>query len=200
MKNKIAIFGCGGHARSVADVLLCNEPDADVIFVDSAARYGEDIFGFPVYKSLSVDGMRCYCAVGDNSIRQNMFATQSFETLISNDSFMGKNCVVGAGTFVAHHAHIGPCAAIGRGCIINTGAVIEHEVKIGDFTHVSVNATVCGRAEIGSRVFIGAGATVRDKICICDNVVVGGGSTVVKNIMEPGIYVGCPVHRIGDFK
>ncbi len=200
MKNKVNIFGCGGHARSVADVLLANEPDADIVFIDSHARPGEEIFGFPVQLAPPADGSVSYCAVGDNCIRRDMFADRQFDTLISKDCYLGKNCKIGVGTFVAHHAHIGPCAIIGIGCIINTGAVVEHEVKVGNFSHISVNATVCGRVEIGNRVFVGAGTTIRDKIHVCDDVIIGCGSTVVHDITEPGVYGGCPIHKIGNIK
>ncbi|MBO7509047.1 MAG: NeuD/PglB/VioB family sugar acetyltransferase [Alphaproteobacteria bacterium] len=200
MKNKTIIFGCGGHARSVADVLLGNQPNADIVFIDSAARDGEQIFGFPVLRDFPTAGLTCYCAVGDNITRHDMFAERDFESLVAHDSYLGRDCKIGSGAFVAHHAHIGPCAIIGKGCIINTGAVVEHEVNIGDFCHVSVNATVCGRVQIGNRVFVGAGVTIRDKIRVCDDVIIGCGSSVVKDITEPGVYGGCPVHRIGDFK
>ena len=40
--------GCGGHARSIADAILSDRPDAAVLFVDSNAGEGERIMGFDV--------------------------------------------------------------------------------------------------------------------------------------------------------
>ena len=48
MENKICIIGCGGHARSVADVILNNDPSVQLIFADGNAHNGETIFGYPV--------------------------------------------------------------------------------------------------------------------------------------------------------
>ena len=42
---KVVILGCGGHARSVADVLLDLHADAEVVFVDENAAEGERILG-----------------------------------------------------------------------------------------------------------------------------------------------------------
>ena len=200
MQNKVGIFGCGGHARSVADVVLSNQPKAKIIFVDSAAKEGEKILGFPVQKMLKEKTSLNYCAIGDNLTRKKCFEKYSFSTLISKDSYLGQACQIGKGTFVAHHAHIGPCARIGKGCIINTASVIEHEVEVGDFSHISVNATLCGRVKIGSNVFVGAGSVIRDKVHICDNVIIGCGSVVVKDITESGVYVGCPAKKLGELK
>lgn len=40
--------------------------------------------------------------------------------------------------------------------------------------------------------WIGAGATVSNNITICNDVMIGAGAVVVKDIMEPGTYVGVP--------
>lgn len=43
---------------------------------------------------------------------------------------------------------------------------------------------------------IGAGATVKNNLIICEKTVVGAGAAVVRNIEEPGTYVGVPARRI----
>ena len=69
-------------------------------------------------------------------------------------------------------------------------------MKIGEFSHISVNATVCGRCTIGNNVFLGAGAVVKDKIAICDDVVIGANALVIKDITASGVYVGSPARKI----
>ena len=41
--NNLIIYGCGGHSRSVASVLLHNNSDVNIIFVDSEAKLEEKI-------------------------------------------------------------------------------------------------------------------------------------------------------------
>ena len=48
MQNKWVIIGCGGHARSIADVILDNDQYADIVFLDKNAKNNEKLFGFPI--------------------------------------------------------------------------------------------------------------------------------------------------------
>jgi hypothetical protein len=49
--NSLIIFGCGGHARSVADIILYNKPNAQLTFVDENAKMNENILGFNVIRN-----------------------------------------------------------------------------------------------------------------------------------------------------
>ncbi len=198
MENKIYIVGCGGHARSVADVILDNDPATLLIFVDKNARNNETIFGFPVITSLPSDAEKIFIAAGDNNLRRLLSnKNKKLINVVSKRAYISPYAnIASSGVFIGNGAHIGPYAKIGQGAIINTNAVVEHEVEIGDFTHISVNATICGRVKIGSNVCIGAASVIRDKVCVGDDVVVGCGAVIVKDISLSGIYVGCPAKKM----
>ncbi len=198
MRNKYVIVGCGGHARSVADVILFNEPDAGIIFVDSNAKQGERIFSFPVVADFKITDEKVVLGIGDNNLRKIMYDKfqPCLSSIISNDVYQGVDSCVGLGTFIAQNVHIGPMVKVGDGCIINTHCVLDHEVYVGNFSHISVNAILSGKVKIGSNVFVGAGAVIKDGVKVCDDVVIGAGAVVVKDIEESGVYVGCPVRRI----
>ena len=195
MENRIHIIGCGGHARSVADVILNNDPSARMMFVDENARDKETIFGFPVVKALPEEAENIFIAIGDNEKRRKMSEGKKLISVISKTAYISPTAVIEDGSFIASGAHIGPFARIGRGTIINTNAVVEHEVQVGEFCHLAPHTTVCGRTTIGDDVFIGAGATVIDKIDICSNVTIGAGSVVVKEVDLSGVYAGVPAKR-----
>lgn len=203
LRRVLYIIGCGGHARSVADIALDNEPDLQCIFFDGNAKPDETIMGMLV---LPLDDLKmkrdmgCIVAVGDNATRELLyrrFAETNVVSVISKNAHIGMHAAIGRGSFVGNNAHIGPAAAVGENCIINTGAIVEHECVIGSHTHVSVGAKVCGRSRIGLRCMIGAGATVIDKVSICDDVVVGAGAVVIGDITEKGTYVGVPARKTG---
>lgn len=194
--NIIYIVGCGGHARSVADIILDNNPSQKIIFVDKNARENETIFGFSVVKDLPEDAENIFIAVGDNVKRQKLSENKKLINVISKRAYISSTAEISDGIFIGDGVHIGPFAKIGRGCIINNNAVIEHECEIGNFSHISVNSSICGRVHIGNNVFIGAGTTVRDYTNICSDVTVGAGAAVVKNITELGIYIGIPTRKI----
>lgn len=197
--NLCIILGCGGHARSVADIALHNG-FTDLIFVDDKAEKDEHIFDFPVRDSYSISFEdNIFIAIGDNIKRLEMslkWCQFNIISITSKHIHLGQKSIISKGTFVGNYVHIGPEVFIGEGCIINNGAVIEHEVQIGRFSHIGPNATVSGRSQLGENVFIGVGATVIDSIAICSNVIVGAGSTVIKNITEPGTYVGSPARKL----
>jgi sugar O-acyltransferase (sialic acid O-acetyltransferase NeuD family) len=196
----LVIYGCGGHARSVADVAM-NDGVKQILFIDKQAREGERIFGFDVFASLDAipSGWGVICAQGDNAQReqtiQQLQKSSRLVNIISNTATIGVDSLIEQGCFIGHHAHAGPASIIGIGCILNTASVVEHDCEVGHFTHISVHATLCGKVKIGQRCFIGAGATVIDGISICDDVMVGAGSVVVNDITEPGVYLGVPACR-----
>jgi sugar O-acyltransferase (sialic acid O-acetyltransferase NeuD family) len=193
----LSIIGCGGHARSVADVILANG-DNFLCFVDNNARSGEVIYGHPVLTTLPSETTRFHIAVGDNRQRKELalcYKTLQYYSVIASTATHGFQTTIDSGCFIAHRVHLGPEVHVGSGTIINTGSIIEHEVSIGLFCHVAPHSTICGRTRIGHHVFIGAGSVIIDNISICDNVVIGANSTVIKNIGQSGIYVGCPAKR-----
>ena len=205
MVKNLVIIGFGGNSRSVADVAnSCGYKN--FFFVDKNAKPNESFLGHPVIKdfhSLNNQWIQAFPGSGDTEIRRaqiNEIENAGLELipLVSSNATQGIGSSIGLGSFIGHHAHIGPMSMIGVGCIINTAAVVEHECSIGDLSHISVNATVAGRSVIGKNCMIGAGATVIDKIQVCDNVIIGAGSLCIRSIDEPGIYVGVPLKKVGS--
>ena len=199
--KKILILGFGGHARSVADIALsCGYED--ILFIDANARNGENFLGFDVindYDRKFDNNWAAFPGSGDAYTREKQcIVIESLKlplvTLISPDATIGHGALVGAGSLICRHAHIGPMANVGISSIINSGAVVDHEVVIGDFSHVSINATMAGRSRLGSYSMLGAGAVIIDKVIVGDRVIIGAGSVVLRNIDVKGTYVGVPAH------
>lgn len=196
LEEPLYILGCGGHARSVAEVAVYNDKNIKIVFVDDNAKENETIFGFPVIKELPAHAKNIFAAVGDNALRKKFAEQYQLITIVSKSAITGINAILGKGVFVGHKAYVGPEAVIGDGTIVNTGAVIEHETKIGAFCHIAPNAVVCGRAVIGDNVFIGAGSSVVDSVNICADCCIGAGSVVIASLHEQGVYAGTPAHII----
>jgi UDP-N-acetylbacillosamine N-acetyltransferase len=139
---------------------------------------------------------------GELNIRTKVFTELKNKGLkigncIANDAIIYNNQILsGLNNQIFDHTYIGPGTVIGNNNIINTGAIIEHEVSIKDNNHIAPGSVICGRVKIGSFVFAGANSVIRDKLSICDNVTIGAGSVVVKDISEPGVYVGNPVRKL----
>jgi sugar O-acyltransferase (sialic acid O-acetyltransferase NeuD family) len=200
MTNQINIIGCGGHARSVADILLSNTKDTSIVFIDSSAHANEKIVGYPVLANKEIsNNEKTFIAIGDNQERYQYFSKHSafnYINIISSKAYISPFAKIQSGIFIGNFVHIGPEASIGPFTILNNGAIIEHEVTIGAFSHIAPNVAISGRCHIGDQVFVGVGATIKNNVRICSNVIIGAGSTVIHDITEPGTYIGTPAKRI----
>ena len=194
-KDQVVIFGCGGHSRSVVDVLLSYRMDVSLVFVDAGAQEGELLFGFPVLSEFELKRHSFFFAIGDNEKRRKKFeetGDSRLISIISPKASIGLRAQLGRGVFVGNFAHVGPEAKIGDNTILNNGCVVEHEVVVGNHCHIGPRAAISGRCRIGDRVFVGVGAVIKDGISICSDVTIGAGAVIVRDIQEPGTYVGCP--------
>lgn len=198
-RNLTVIFGCGGHSHNIADILLFNDPDADMLFVDDNAGEDETKLGFSVVKTIPAEEYRCIVAIGNNVKRKQKFEQIDPKRLISvlsQRAQIGYKAKIGKGAYVGHLAVIGAEAIIGENTFVSYGSVIGHETQVGCHSFVGPNATIMGKVKVDELVFIGGGATIVDKVTICANTIIGAGATVVKDILEPGTYVGTPARRI----
>jgi sugar O-acyltransferase (sialic acid O-acetyltransferase NeuD family) len=207
MSREVIIFGAGGHARSVADVMLSSSPDAHITFVDESAKPEEEIFGFDVVTNLDIpaesDGREYFVAIGNNGKRKaqrEILGQLATSEVLALDAHIGKDAEIGAGVFIGHAAYIGPLVKIGEGTIINTRALIEHEGEIGANSQISPGAIIAGRVKLGENVFVGIGARIIDGITVCSDVVIGASATVVESIESPGTYVGTPARIVSQEK
>ena len=104
--------------------------------------------------------------------------------------------VYNIGIILCPYAIITTNVKVGLHLHMNLHSDIGHDCVIGDYVTLSPGARVSGNCKIGNCVYIGSNAVIREKINVCDNVTIGAGSVVVKDITEPGVYVGVPAKRI----
>jgi UDP-N-acetylbacillosamine N-acetyltransferase len=195
-QSSLVLLGCGGHARSVADVVLFNNPHQQLVFVDDNAKADETIWGFPVVKVLPEGVADTHIALGSNEARKRLYVEHNPKSVISKKAHFGKNTTIGKGCFIAHLAYVGPDVTVGNATILNTACVVEHEVRIGNFCHIAPNTTICGRVTIGDCVWVGVGGIIKEGVTIADKVTIGAGAVVVADITEAGTYVGVPAKRL----
>ena len=196
--NKILIIGAGGHGKVVCDI--AKNLYKEVIFVDDH-KIGQEILSCPVAYSVEEALKQEPCdfivAIGSNEIREKLFYTflnAGFRAvnLIHKSAIIGEGVEIGVGSVVFANAVINPDAKIGLGCIINTCASVDHDCVIGDFSHVCPSSHLAGTVSVGKNCTLGIGSSVINNINICSDVYVGAGGVVVKDLTEPGTYVGVP--------
>jgi UDP-N-acetylbacillosamine N-acetyltransferase len=202
---KLAIWGIGGHAKVVADMVRAEGQYVIAAFIDDADPSPTDTFrGVPIVtrpefperlQRLEVGAM--VIAVGDNRARMRLGAVaraQGFRlaTVIHPRAVVSSDSVIGAGTVIMAGAIVNPDAVVGEHAIINTGATVDHDCNLGDGVHISPGAHLAGSVRVGQGTWIGIGACVSNGIRIGSNSVIGAGSVVIDDVPDDVVAYGIP--------
>lgn len=131
-------------------------------------------------------------AIGSGAVRKAIAEKYDFNYDFLNFGKTYSSNYVGDGSIICPGSILTTNITIGKHVIINLNCTIHHDVKIGNFSTISPGVNLCGNVKVGELCFIGANSVIREKISICDNVTIGAGAVVVKDITEPGIYIGNP--------
>lgn len=116
--------------------------------------------------------------------------------LIHPSVVIGTDVEIGIGTAVMAGVVINSSSRIGKGCIINTSSSLDHDNVIKNYVHISPGVKIAGSVSIDKGAWLGIGSIVSNNVNICSSCKVGAGAVVVKDINEPGTYVGVPVRRV----
>ncbi len=200
MNNRLIIIGAGGHGRVIADAAL-KIGYTSICYIDD--NVDGEVIGFPIVgtsadiERLNDGSTDFIIGIGSNEIRKSIAEAYSVNwvSIIHPSAQIAFNAEIGKGTVVMANAVVNVCATVGEHCIINTSAIVEHDNVIEDYAHISPNVALGGTVRVGALTHIGIGATVKNNTEICSGCMIGAGSVVVKNIKEPGTYVGVPIRK-----
>ena len=191
--KQLLLIGCGGHARSLIDLIESAEEWQIYGLVGLPEQVGHRVLGYPVIgcdEDLPELRVKCSAAVlaigqlPDSAPRVRLteqleqFAFQ-FPVLISPHAVVSRHAQLGPGTTVGNGVIVNAGAVVGDHCIINSCALIEHDVQIGHHCHISTGALVNGGVSVGSGSFIGSGAMIREGLNLPPFTVIGAGKRVM---------------------
>lgn len=183
--KKIYLYGAGGHAKVIQDIVEAQGGSVVGVVDDNP-----DLTSFMGHEVLHgvKDASPLIVSIGINSIRRKVVEKLApetvFATAIHPSAIVSPYAKIAEGTVVMQGAIVQSCVRVGRHCIVNTGASVDHDCVLGDFVHVSPHATLCGNVSVGEGSWIGAGAVVIPGIRIGMNCVIGAGSVVCKDIPD----------------
>lgn len=211
MQNKLVLIGGGGHCKSVLDAALQMNVFGEIVITDCSILPGTEIMGCRVagndniLPELFASGYtNAFISIGsikNVKLRQSVYKKASeigfaFSNIIDPSAIIAKDVKLGDGIFVGKRAVINSGAIIEDMAIINTGAIIEHECYVGQFTHVAVNAVLCGGVKLGERVFVGSGATIVQGTEVGMDSTIGAGAVINRSLPELCTVVGVPARPI----
>jgi len=189
---KKAIIGYGGHAREVMAQISHKMP----CFVDD--KYvNQDTLPISKFDPTKYEVMVC---VGNSKLRMEFVdklpKLTKYFTFIHPMAIIGRDVLIGDGSFIGAYSMITTNIKVGKHAILNRHCQIGHDTQAGDYLSMMPNSVISGNCNIGDQVYFGTNSSVREKISICDDVIIGLNAGVVKNIIEPGTYVGVPAKKI----
>jgi len=205
------VYGAGGHAQVVSDVLRAQGWSVRHIINDYPGNQhpaskdvvpGIRLLGASRY---SLPDVPVVMAVGRNGERaelvrmlEALVVPATFEQAVHPSALIAPTSVLGEGSVVLHGAIVQPNATIGRHVLVNTAASVDHDCVIGDFAHVSPHATLCGHVQVGEGTHIGAGAVVIPSVRIGRWCRVGAGAVVLSDLPDHVTAVGNPARVLAD--
>lgn len=198
-RNKKAIIGCGGFGAEVFSYLDDFDKKHAKFFVSDHLFSGQkntlplSEFEPDVYEAL--------VAIADPLAREKIVHSlpnnTSYFTLIHDSCIItSDDFEVGVGSILAPGTVVTTNVKIGNHCQINYLNSIGHDVRIRDFFTSAPGVNISGNCNIGNRVYFGSSSCIKQKLNVCDDVTIGMSSCVVKDITEPGVYVGVPSTKL----
>lgn len=208
--ERLVLIGAGGHCRSVIDTLIGSKAwnIVGILDMDPLAR---PLDGIPVIGTdeqiaqLAKQGSHFLITVGHMSAppvareslyRELLAHRAQLATVISPLAHKAMTSVLGQGSWVGHHAMIGPGSTCGVNVLINSGSLIEHDCVLGDHVHVATHTVLNGACIVGDGSFIGSGAIVKQGVRIGRNCMIGAGSVVLADVPDGITVVGVPSRPI----
>ena len=209
-QEKLLIWGAGGHAAVVADIVRQNGTHESAGFVDDIAGGGRvrTFLGVRVIRDrkelarLLRAGVReMIIAVGDCGARLELAGVARkmgfrLGVAVHPRATVAPTARVGAGSVVAAGAVICPGVVVGRNVVINTCASIDHDCMVEDGAHICPGVHLAGSVTVGRGAWVGIGAVAIEGVRIGKASMIGAGGVVVGNVADRTLACGVPARAV----
>lgn len=214
MTREIIIFGAGGFAREVLQIILDinaeqpSSPQWDPLgfIVDPKYITDDYIHGLPILGSIDYlktkPDAEVIIAVGSSALRKKVtkdiqkISNRTFATLIHPRAWLGRKICIGQGTIICAGALITTDIEIGSHVQINIGCTIGHDVILNDYVTLNPCANVSGNVCISEGAEIGTRTVLIPHTRVGEWSIVGAGAVVIDQIAANTTAVGTPAKVI----
>jgi sugar O-acyltransferase (sialic acid O-acetyltransferase NeuD family) len=208
IKKKICIVGSGGFGREVLCCFSDIYPELDNIsemvcfMVDDhyfKSKFLMDVEVIP-FSKFNNEEYLLVVAIGDPILRKNMVErfpkNTEFTNIIHPKATISKWVTLSEGTIITAGSILTCNIKIGKHSHINLNSTIGHDCVIGDYFTTAPGVNISGNCKIGNNVYFGTNSSIKEGVSICSDVTIGMGAIVLKNVDEPGVYVGNPLRKL----
>ena len=209
MKKTLAIIGAGHLGQQIAHYAISDNHFEKVIFFDDFTEKSE-LNGYLIvgncddimieFFNKSFDELIIGIGYKHLEVRKSLFerfiSVIPFGTIIHSSSWVDESAKVKDGCVIYPRCTIDANAIVDSNTIINIGCDIAHDTVIGKHCFLSPRVALAGFIYIEELCVLGINSTIIDNIKLCSKTQIGGGTVVIKNIKDPGLYVGNPMRFI----
>ncbi|MGG4488685.1 acetyltransferase [Metabacillus idriensis] len=207
--KKILIFGSGGHAKVVIDIVEKSNEYQILGLIDSYRPPNQSACGYQVIGDESIllnirnEIHGGIVAIGDNWVRKKVvekilaiMPEFKFVHAVHPSAIIGSSVTIGDGTVVMGGTVINSNTSVSEHCVINTHSSVDHDCRIGRFVSIAPGSTLGGNVTVGDYTAISLGSKVIHSLMIGSHTVIGAGSTVVRDIGSNAVAYGTPAKII----
>src|SRR5690606_20095262 len=154
--NNYLIYGAGGHAKVLKDLIEKMNLEVNAFFDDSNQVH--EVKGIKVhpYDTSFSREKPLILGIGNPRVRKLLSekVEHGYSTLIHPDAVVASDAIIEEGTVVLAGAVIQSGAYIGKHVIINSNVTIDHDAVVGDFV------TTYPGVYVGAEAVVGEGAVI----------------------------------------
>ena len=199
--KEVVIFGTGGHAKVVADIVR-GQPELKLVAFYSANKNMSNFLDVNHYHQDDLKNNSHNCgvvAIGDNFLRHMVVelvkkAKPNFEflTVVHSAAVVSNSVKLGAGSVVMANAVVNPDSKVGEHVILNTSCSVDHDAQLEDFVSIAPKACLGGNVKVGYASAVSIGAVVTHGRSIGSHCVIGAGAVVVDDVKSNQLGFGNP--------
>ena len=209
MKN-LAIVGAGDLGRQICQMAIEDNQYKVVGFYDDFIPVGTTVCGCEVLGKLDsllhhFDRKKFDLIILGIGYKHLDFKAATFQhlskmipfgTMIHSNSYVDKKAVIKEGTVIYPGCVIDQNVIIESDVLLHIGCTVAHDTIVKNHTYVSPSVSIAGFSKIGAKCNLGIGTIIIDHIILGDKVQTGGGTVVIRNLDQPGLYVGNPARLV----
>jgi sugar O-acyltransferase (sialic acid O-acetyltransferase NeuD family) len=211
--NQLIIYGAGGHAREVAQLVAdinrqCPDRWELLGFIADAGAQARNPARLPAPHLGEPDGPNALpahpdawlvIAVGASRERRRIaqrlaqsYPGLRFATLVHPSAWLGERVTIGAGCVAFAGALLNVDVRIGAHASLNLGCTISHDGVLGDFVSLAPGVHLSGDVRLGDEVEVGTGAVFLPGVRVGPGAVVAAGAVVTSDVPPGQVAVGVP--------
>lgn len=193
----VVLFGGGGLARTLIDLVRAQGDFEVAGIVDDRLPPGAEVAGVPVLGGGSALGplaaaglvyaANAVGAIGGMAARRRVSAQIAAAgltgpVLVDRTASVAATASLAPGALVFAQAAVSTAAVVGANTIVNSAAVVSHDCRVGADVHIAPGAILAGEVVVGDGALIGMAVTAPVGVTIGAGAVVGNGATLLADV------------------